>query len=143
MAQLIFKAFQESHPNRTKRTRVFQGQAAQNWILSARNVLKLSLVALRQRASPRAPAEAGHQRMPSDQARSDQPEGQAWCQCQTHAPQQMEPLFDPLVGESSSFAGTSTPSAFAVLRLITNKLELAEGLTGRSLSLAPLRIRPT
>jgi hypothetical protein len=55
----------------------------------------------------------------------------------------MEPLFDPLVGESSSFAGTSTPSAFAVLRLITNKLELAEGLTGRSLSLAPLRIRPT
>jgi hypothetical protein len=47
MGQLIFKAFQESHPNRTKRTRVFQGQAAQNWILSARNVLKLSLVALR------------------------------------------------------------------------------------------------
>jgi hypothetical protein len=43
---------------------------------------------------------------------------------------------------ASSLAGTSTPSAFCGLE-IDHKLELAESMTGRSLSLAPLRIRPT
>jgi hypothetical protein len=143
MAQLIFKAFQESHPNRTKRTRVFQGQAAQNWILSARNVLKLSLVALRQRASPRAPAEAGHQRILRARLVLPSQKGKLGASFTLMHRSKWSLCSIPSSARASSFAGTSTPSAFAVLRLITNKLELAEGLTGRSLSLAPLRIRPT
>src|SRR6516165_8660127 len=42
----------------------------------------------------------------------------------------------------SSAAGTSSPSTFAVLRLITS-LNFVDCTTGRSAGLVPLRIRPT
>ena len=43
---------------------------------------------------------------------------------------------------ASSVGGTARPSAFAVLRLITNS-NLVGCITGKSAGLSPLRMRPT
>ena len=43
--------------------------------------------------------------------------------------------------KTSSFGGTSTPSVFAVLRLMTNS-HLVGGKTGKSAGLAPFSIEP-
>ena len=49
--------------------------------------------------------------------------------------------FDHLVGEREKSVGTSRPSAFAVLRLITNS-NLVGRNTGKSAGFSPLRMRP-
>src|SRR5262245_61039636 len=56
-------------------------------------------------------------------------------------PQQAAQLFDDLVG-AGTVAGTSSPSALAVLRLITNSY-FTGACTGRSAGFSPLRMRST
>src|SRR5438445_12700734 len=84
----------------------------------------------------------------------------AKCQVRTQAPQQMEPPFDHLGGAAeqrdeqlasvahsitssamlSRDAGTVRPSILAVCTLMTNS-RLVDCSTGRSVGLAPLRMR--
>jgi hypothetical protein len=62
-------------------------------------------------------------------------------QKQTHAPQRDRYSIISSAVESSD-GGIVTPSAFAVLRLMTNS-NLVGCCTGRSEGFSPLRIRPT
>src|SRR5882757_7174909 len=64
------------------------------------------------------------------------------CQQETHAPQQFECYSITSSAWASNDAGTTRPSAFAVLRLMTNS-NLVGSRTGKSAGFSPLRMRPT
>ena len=64
------------------------------------------------------------------------------CQLRTHAPQQHACYSITSSARARSVAGISRPSAFAVLRLMTNSY-LVGAWTGRSAGLSPLRMRST
>jgi flavin reductase (DIM6/NTAB) family NADH-FMN oxidoreductase RutF len=63
------------------------------------------------------------------------------CPNRTHAPQQKAPYSMTSSARASSWGGISSPSVFAVLRLITSS-NLAACITGMSIGLSPLRTRP-
>src|ERR1700687_2663999 len=64
------------------------------------------------------------------------------CQQETHAPQQTSRHSITSSARCWSSAGTSKPSALAVLRLIVS-IYLVGNWTGKSVGLAPLRMRST
>ena len=71
---------------------------------------------------------------------SDRPRGRTAEQRDELAP--LHRSLDHLVGAGEHVGGTSRPSAFAVLRLITSSY-LVGACTGRSAGFSPLRMRST
>jgi hypothetical protein len=79
---------------------------------------------------------------PSSSAKADMLMGPSWVHFRTHTVQQNSPYSITSSARASSWSGTVSPSALAVLRLMMS-LYLVGNWTGNSLTLAPRKRRST